>query len=128
MSSILITSLFLFLLSLPMLHLHPGSRYECESVIHSHMPHVAGFHHHRNAEGRSVEDDDDELEEIPMEISAVCPSAITPVAPPLDFSALLQMDLAVDPDLHIEFLSSPDPNAQPPPVYWVHLSPRSPPA
>jgi hypothetical protein len=129
MGSILITSLFFFLLSLPMLHLHPGTQHRCDPVIHSHMPHAAGVHYHRNAIGRTIEDDDDgELEEIPVEISAVCPPAIAPAAPAVDFLALLPMDLAVKPDLESEFVAIPEPVAQPQPVFWSRFSPRSPPA
>jgi hypothetical protein len=126
--SILMTSLFLFLLGLPMLHLHPGTRHDWDAVIHSHMPHEAGVHHHRNALDRCVDEDDhDELESIPIEICAISTSVLSN-ASPLELLALLQMDLVVNPDLRFEFFSDPDPKAQPPPVPLVHISPRSPPA
>jgi hypothetical protein len=126
--SILITSILMFLLGLPMLHLHPGTEDDCDAVIHSHMPHAAGVHHHRNSEDRSVDEDDhDEFKSIPVEISAICPPAPS-LTPPLELLAFLQMELGINLDLRLEFFPDPDPKAQPPPVPLVHLSPRSPPA
>jgi hypothetical protein len=127
--SILITSLSLFFLSLPMLHLHPGTQHSCIAVIHSHMPHAAGVHHRVNAEGRTIEDNDDgELEEISVEISAVCPTVMAPVAPPVDLLGLLPMGISIHQVLHSALAVSPDPVAQPPPFLGSLAYLRSPPA
>jgi len=128
LGGVVIISLFLFLLSLPLLHLHPGLGHTPGAVIHCHMPHAAEVHHGNAAAGPFLDDlDSDELKSVPFEISALCAAAAAQ-APVPRFSAMLAIVLRVEPDLQFESYTEPDPRAQAPPGILIHPSFRSPPA
>jgi len=123
-----ISSLFLFLLTLPLLHLHPGVRHTLSAVIHCHMPHAAEIHH-GGTTARPILDyvDSDELNAVPYEISALC-AAASAQAPVPEFYAMLPMVLRVESDMPLVYFAEPDPRAQAPPGILNRPSFRSPPA
>jgi len=126
--SVVIISLFLFLLTLPLLHLHPGERHTLSAVVHCHMPHAAETHPGGDEADAILEDvDRDELKALPFEISALCASAAAQ-APVPEFSAKLPMLLRMGPDMPCVSFAEPDPRAKAPPGILNHPSFRSPPA
>jgi hypothetical protein len=126
-ASTLIASLFLFLLSLPTLHLHLSAGHDHVAVIHSHMPQTSadssGSAHSQDAEGHEAGD----FQSVPIDISALCPSALS-VAPVPEFTVLLTAVFSIEPDPQPEYFQAPDPNAQGPPGVLIHHPLRSPPA
>jgi hypothetical protein len=68
-----------------------------------------------------------DLEAIPIDISALCPTDLSPV-PDMQMCALFVPESRVGPDLEIGYLEAPEPKAQAPPGFSIHLSLRSPPA
>lgn len=126
--SALIVSLFLFLLSLPTLHLHPAAEHDHVAVIHSHMPQRAGADSSGSAQGQGAEGyEASDFESVPVDVSALCPSGLSP-APVPEVSVLLTADFSVEPDLQPEYFQPPDPNAQGPPGVLIYHPLRSPPA
>ncbi|MBP1598246.1 MAG: hypothetical protein H6Q05_3623 [Acidobacteria bacterium] len=126
--SALIASLFLFLLSLPMLHFHPAAEHEQNAVLHSHMPQSGGADSSRIALGQDAEGNEpSEFESVPIDISALCPSGLSP-APAPDLAVLITADVSIDPDPQSECVRLPDPKAQAPPEVLIYHSLRSPPA
>lgn len=122
-----IQSLFLFFLTLPLLHLHPGLDSATSAVVHCHVPHNPGAHH---AESGSVpildSVDDDGLNPLPFEIFAVYDAAAQVASP--DFAAILPIRSQVELDAPYVFIPEPESRAQPPPGHLINLSFRSPPA
>ena len=126
--SVVISSLFLFLLTLPLLHLHPNLKHTLGAVIHCHMPHDAEIHHGGATAGPILDDvDSDELRALPFEISALCAAAAAQ-APVPEFCAMLPMVLRMGPDMPSVCFTDPDPRAQAPPGILIHPSFRGPPA
>jgi hypothetical protein len=126
--SAVIIFLFLFFLSLPLLHLHPGLGHTIGAVIHCHMPHAAEVHHGSSAAGSFFDDvDSDELKAVSLEISALS-AAVAAQAPAPEWSAILPIGAGMEPDSRFESCTEPDPRAQVPPGILMHLSLRSPPA
>ncbi len=125
---LVIVSLFSFLLSLPLLHLHPGLGHTLSVVIHCHMPHSHDVHHAGTLADPFLDDvDSDELEAVPFEISVLCAAAAAQ-APVPEFIAMLPLVLRMEPDMARVSFAEPDPRAQAPPGILIHLTFRSPPA
>lgn len=125
-----ISSLFLFLLALPLLHLHPGVRNTLSAVIHCHMPHDAEVHHGGTAADPALDVvDSDELQAVPFEISALCGAAPAQAQAPVpDYSAIIALALPIEPEMPCVSFKEPDPKAKAPPAILNHPSLRSPPA
>jgi len=124
----LMVSLFLFLLSLPMLHLHPAAAHHHNAVIHSHLPPAHAVDGSGSAHARDVaEYEASDFESVPVEISALCPSGLSQ-APGPELSALPTVRVSIEPGLEPEYLRPPDPKAQAPPAVLIYHTLRSPPA
>jgi len=128
-AGILEISLFLFALSLPMLHLHPSAPHDHDAVIHAHMPQTAGAHEARKGNfSRNFEaNDPSELRSVPIDICALCPTDQSP-ASDLTISALPAPVIRATPTPDPEYFTEPESKAQAPPGISIHFSLRSPPA
>lgn len=126
--SAVIISLFIFLVSLPLLHLHPGGVHPLGAVIHWHMPHTADVHHDSIAADPIVDGaDSHDVRAVPLEISSLC-AASPGQAPVPEFSTMLPTVERISPDALCVSFAEPEPRAQAPPGVLIHLSFRSPPA
>jgi hypothetical protein len=126
--SLIIIALFTYLLSLPLLHLHPSGVLAIGAVIHWHMPHDADVH----CEGITASPildgaDSHDAKAVPLEISSLC-AAPAVQAPVSDFLALLPTTERITSQAQFVSFFKPDPRAQAPPGILIHLSFRSPPA
>jgi hypothetical protein len=126
--SAVIISLFVFLLSLPLLHLHPGGVVTFGAVIHWHMTHAADVHIDGTAANPILNGaDSHDGKAVPFEISSLC-AASAVQAPVSDFLATLPAIERILPQAPFVSFREPDPRAQAPPGLLIHLSFRSPPA
>lgn len=124
----IIISLIIFLLGLPLLHLHPVSSHTSSAVIHCHLPHTPGVHRGSSEVGPIVDDgDSDGIRAVPFEIPSLS-AASEAQAPVPGFSATLAISLPMEPDTAGEPVAEPRPRAKAPPGVLIRLSFRSPPA
>ena len=126
--NVIIISLFTFLLSLPLLHLHPGGVLTCGAVIHWHMPHDADVRREGMVASPILDGaDSHDAKAVPFEISSLgaAPAVQAPVS---DFVATLPTMERISPDAPRVSFTEPDARAQAPPGVLIHLSFRSPPA
>jgi hypothetical protein len=125
----LVFSLFLFLLSMPMLHLHPAEHHDHDAVIHAHMPHAAGAHdaHQGNSSKEIGAREPSELQSVPIHVCALCPTDVSP-APDLAVALLPTFAMRIEPGPEFECVAEPESKAKSPPGFLIQISLRSPPA
>jgi hypothetical protein len=123
-----IVSLVIFLVGLPLLHLHPGGVPTHGAMIHLHMPHDADVHLDGDPANPILNGaDSHDARAVPFEISSLCASPVVQ-APASDFVAMLPTAEPITPRAPFVSFTEPDPRAQAPPGVLIHLSYRSPPA
>ena len=122
-----IIAVFIFLLSLPLLHLHPGAVHTLSAVIHWHMPDDADAHHDSAAADPIVDSADSHDLAVPFEISSLCAASEVQLPAP-ELFAMLPTTEQMPPDAPRVSLKEPDPRAQAPPSVLIYFAFRSPPA
>ena len=131
----LAVSMFLFMLGLPFLHLHPAGQedhghlavYHHQAIVHTHIPSgTAGDSRAGTTGSIGGPDAPDESDALPLDFAALhfapcshhhLPSAL--------FVAVLSLP---KPEYPAGFVFTPVPEAQPPPAFLKTRSLRSPPA
>ena len=107
-----------------MLHMHPDSHHIRNAVIHIHMPQNTERH---NADRTLHDADCDSEVSIPVEISALTPTPVSPV--PLAVMAVFPEPVALaEPEYDYSLIAHTEPKATGPPICLAVYSLRSPPA
>ena len=130
----LAVSMFLFMLGLPFLHLHPAGQedhghlavYHHQAIVHTHIPSgTAGDSRAGTTGSIGGPDDPDESDALPLDFAAL---HFAPCSHHLPSALLVAVLSPPKPEYPAGFLFTPSPEAQPPPAFLKTRSLRGPPA